>query len=90
MSKKTTATTLDQDFRKIVLDFCKRNNMTPEQIGNKAGYTNRDRITDCFTYKKAMINAKTQNRFVDVMRTIEPNFMVQVVCFELDSEKQEG
>ncbi len=78
--------TLDQDFRNIVNAFCERNNMKPEQIGNQIGYKNRQRISDCFVFKKSMINAKTQARFVEYMQTIEPDLIVRTVAYKAEQK----
>ena len=76
-------TQLDKDFQKIVNDFCERQNMIPEQIGNKAGYFNRAKIHDVFTLGVGTISDKVKNRMVDVMQTIEPEMIVNTVTYVL-------
>ena len=65
---------LDKQFREVVNGFCKRNNMTPEQLGHKSEYFNRNKIDDVFNNEIGMIGFTVANRFVKAMKKIEPGF----------------
>ncbi len=71
-------TDLFNAFRMATLEFCERNNMTPEQVGHKAGYYNRDRIDNVFNNKIGKLAFPVTDRFIDVMKKIEPGFNVEL------------
>ena len=85
MSNTKTAT-LEQDFRDIVFKFCERQNMTPEQVGNKVGYTNRDKIHTFFSLKQGTLTGKVKNRFVQFMQTKEPDLIVRTIAYSSEQK----
>ena len=41
--------TEEQQWAKVMNDFCEKNNTTPEIIAGRAKYTNREAIKKCFS-----------------------------------------
>ena len=66
--------TEEQQWAKVINDFCEKNNTTPEIIGWKAKYTNREAIKKCFSENgDGIMTPPIKRRFIKVMKDIDPS-----------------
>ena len=67
--------TEEQQWAKVMNDFCEKNNTTPEIIAGRAKYTNREAIKKCFSENgDGIMTPPIKRRLIKVMKDIDPSF----------------